>query len=205
MPPSEWMAQAEEQHCGKQTPVTIHIHNDSKTRFDTFWLHPKLRKLQQVTSEPVEYRNTAPYHSYLDQIFELHEVPNEETGECVEMVCRRVTVQVKEEGDMNNVFRLTKAYTLEQVTDELEAKAYFGEVIESNLELINTGNTPIKLYYIPPGSGEPLLLSTIAVWEQKKYTSYATNMFQVEETGPCEKDDSCRINRFSNPPNNPSK
>ena len=110
MPPSEWVRQQQETKCGDLVDASITLVNDSKTRFDVFWMNKHTNSLQQINSEPLEYRQVVPFHSYVNQYMELHEVPNEDTGDCGgaddnnNNVCRRAFVQLTSDVKSESTF-----------------------------------------------------------------------------------------------------
>ena len=109
LPPTEWVKQQQETKCDNLVPASITIVNDSKTRFDVFWMNKQSNSLQKINSEPLEYRQVIPFNSYVNQYMELHELPNQDTGECGgadnnNNVCRRAFVQLTSDVKSESTF-----------------------------------------------------------------------------------------------------
>ena len=105
-PPTEWIEKAQSASCADLVKASMTIVNDSKTRFDVFWMNEKTKALQQINTEPVEYRQVNPYNSYVDQYMELHEIPDDDSGECMskDQVCRRAYVKLASDVNTESKF-----------------------------------------------------------------------------------------------------
>ena len=157
----------------------------------------------------MEDQDVAPYNSHVDQILELHEIPSDTTGECAseDQTCRRAYVKILSDVKEENVFRLTSTFEVEQVTDQLQARAYLGEIIDSEVTILNdTGGASFDIYYVSREKEETKLTGEpVITGGRVGYNSYVLNEFLMRETGACVNNDSCRSVLFVNPGGSPSK
>lgn len=207
MPPSEWMEEAQSSNCANLVPALIHIYNDSRSRFDVFWVNPNTQKLKQISADPVEDRQVVNYNSHVGQILELHEIPNETTGECAsqDQVCRRSMVKLISDVKLENVWRLNSNFEVIAL-DDLRARAYLGEVIPSDVTFINrTGGSQFDVFWVDVKKDERLKLtvSPVEVGKRASYNSHVVNVFEVEEVGQCADTNTCRKARYQNAGNSP--
>ena len=83
----------------KTAPTLIYIFNESPTSFNVFWVNPQSYELVLLSDTPVLPRKLASYNSFVNEVLELHQVPDATTGECVsaDQVCKRANVKVTAE------------------------------------------------------------------------------------------------------------
>ncbi|CAB9517663.1 expressed unknown protein [Seminavis robusta] len=204
MPPSAWMEEAEKANCAHIVDAMIYISNESGTRFDVFWINPKTQTLTQITLDPVEPRIVAPYNTHVDQVLELHEIPDATTGECSspEQVCRRTYAKAHSEDKTKNVYKITKDFEAVHVTDNLRARAYAGETIASALTFQNSSGETVDIFWVDH-TGNKVHLGPLNPGGTAAFDSFVGNEFAVQESGEsC--GDSCRITHVKNPGNDPT-
>lgn len=207
MPPSSWLDDAQKANCANIVPANVHIFNDSRSQFDVFWVRQKTQEVKQITNDPVKDKALVNYNTHVDQFLELHEVPDDDTGECnsADQTCRRAFVKAHSDVKVENVYILTPSFEVVRA-DGLQARAFLGEVIQSDVEVVNEmGGGTFDVYYAArTGEKTKMTSSPLTTGASIKLTSYVNNEFEMQETGACASDNSCRTNMYQNPGGNPS-
>jgi hypothetical protein len=93
---------------GNPQSRSVRVMNKSGVRIDIFWIHPNTNELapSHTEGEGVMFGGETGISSYIGHNFEVQELPNKKTNECLHKLCRKAyfTVNTKEDQCMCFVY-----------------------------------------------------------------------------------------------------
>jgi hypothetical protein len=101
---SSHVAAAAKKQSVKSRMVTLF--NEAGVSIDVFWVNPDNQEIFRMSEEGevVVHGDTMPLNTYAGHQFEIHQVPDADTGACgSDQTCRRVLFQVTDYDDQSKL------------------------------------------------------------------------------------------------------